>query len=243
VVEAALRLADDEGLESLTMPALARRLGCGVMTIYGYVDHKEDLLDGLAERGLRDLQLPHPLPVDTAGILLAWGESLRLNLLRHPALPVVFLSRPVIGPGILRGVEALLGPLAGTGMPPARGVHAIYAVLTYVTGFVGWEIPRTHQQSKAAYAASWQRQVAGLPRDALPVLTGVIDELPEVAGERQFEFGLTALVAGLAVHTGEWQPSRPAGDGADAESAGSVRGGATREYGEGPEIRMIPGLW
>jgi AcrR family transcriptional regulator len=207
VVEAALTLADEEGLEALTMPTLARRLGCGVMTIYGYVAHKEDLLDAIAERGLRDLRLPHPLPADRAGILLAWGTALRGNLLRHPALPLVFLSRPVIGPGILHGVEALLGPLARAGMEPAQGVHAIYAVVTYTTGFVGWELPRTHRQPQAAYAADWQRQVARIPRDELPVLAGVVDELPEVAGERQFEFGLRALVAGLAVDAEEGRHS------------------------------------
>jgi TetR/AcrR family tetracycline transcriptional repressor len=207
VVEAALALADAEGLEALTMPSLARRLGCGVMTIYGYVDHKEDLLDAIAERGLRDLRLPHPLPADGAGVLLAWGRALRLNLIQHSALPVVFLSRPVIGPGILRGVEALLGPLTRAGMQPVEALHAIYAVVTYVTGFVGWEIPRTRRQPQAAYAGSWQRQVAGLPRNELPVLAGVIDELPEVAGERQFEFGLTALVTGLTADSREWEPS------------------------------------
>ncbi|GAP60834.1 uncharacterized HTH-type transcriptional regulator Mb1388c [Arthrobacter sp. Hiyo1] len=120
MVEAALALADEEGLEALTMPMLARRLKCGVMTIYGYVNSKEDLLDAIAQRGLRDLRLSHPLPANAAAILRAWGRALRLNLIEHPSLPMIFLSRPVIGPGILRGLEALLGPLARAGMPPAQ---------------------------------------------------------------------------------------------------------------------------
>src|SRR5437763_5095291 len=51
VVGAALALADQEGLEALTMQGLAHRLDCGVMTIYGYVDSKEELLDAVALRG------------------------------------------------------------------------------------------------------------------------------------------------------------------------------------------------
>jgi AcrR family transcriptional regulator len=198
-----LALADDEGPEALTMPMLAHRLKCGVMTIYGYVDHKEDLLDAIAQRGLRDLRLPHPLPADAAAILLAWGRALRLNLIEHPSLPMIFLSRPVIGPGILHGLEALLGPLARAGMPPAQGVHAVYAVLTYATGFVAWEIPRTRRQPQATYAASWRREVASLPPSELPLVAGVLDELPEVAGEEQFELGLAALTSGLAINPGE----------------------------------------
>src|SRR5579863_4395496 len=110
VVDAALALGDEEGLEALTMPNLARRLECGVMTIYGYVASKEDLLDAIAQRGLRDLRLPRPLPRTAQGILVAWGNALRSNLLEHPSLPVIFLSRAVIGPGIFRGLESLLGP-------------------------------------------------------------------------------------------------------------------------------------
>jgi TetR/AcrR family tetracycline transcriptional repressor len=198
VVEAALGLADQDGLEALSMQNLARRLECGVMTIYGYVDSKEDLLDAIALRGLRDLQLPRPLPRNPEDLLVSWGRALRLTLIQHPSLSVIFLSRAVIGPGILRGIEALLGPLGQGGMPAAAAVHAIYAVLTYTTGFVAWEIPRTHQQPQAAYATSWRRELANLPPHELPIVGGVLDELGHVAGEAQFELGLTALGAGLA---------------------------------------------
>jgi TetR/AcrR family transcriptional regulator, tetracycline repressor protein len=199
VVEAALALADQEGLEALTMQNLARRLDCGVMTLYGYVESKEDLLDAVALRGLGDLQLPRPLPTGSEAILASWGRALRLTLIEHPSLPVIFLSRAVIGPGIVRGLEALLGPLGRSGIPPAAGVHAVYAVLTYTTGFVAWEIPRTRRQSQEAYAANWRQELARLPPADFPLVGSALDELGQVAGEKQFELGLTALAAGLAV--------------------------------------------
>lgn len=197
VVDTALGLADQDGVEALNMPALARRLDCGVMTIYGYVDGKDDLLDAIALRGLSDLRLPRPLPGDPAGVLLAWGRALRATLLEHPSLPAIFLSRAVIGPGIFRGVEALLGALERTGMSPPVGAHSVYAVLIYATGFVAWEVPRTVRRSPAAYAADWRREFAGLPPEDFPITAGVLAELPRVAGEAQFELGLEALVAGL----------------------------------------------
>jgi hypothetical protein len=82
-------------------------------------------------------------------------------------------------------------------MAPSVGVRAIYAVLTYATGFVAWEIPRTRRQPLAAYASTWRRAFAGLPPEAFPLVGGILDELPLVAGEMQFELGLAALVAGL----------------------------------------------
>jgi len=199
VIEAALRLADAEGLEALTMPNLARVLTCGVMTIYGYIENKEDLLDAIALRGLADLRLPRPLPRESAEVLLAWGRALRETLLGHPSLPLIFLAQAVIGPGIFHGIEALLGPLKRAGIQPAQGLHAIYAVLIYTTGFVAWELPRTRRQPESVYAAAWRTEFASLPPGALPLTGSILDELPKLAGAEQFEVGLTALVAGLAV--------------------------------------------
>lgn len=197
VIEAALALADEDGIEALTMPNLALRLECGVMTIYGYIDSKEDLLDAIAQRGLRDLRLPPTLPESAQEILIAWGHALRSNLVGHPTLPVIFLSRAVIGPGILRGLESLLGRLLPHGIPPTLGVHAVYAVLIYTTGFVAWEIPRVRRQAPAVYAVSWRREFAALPPEEVPLVGGVLDELPLVASDEQFEIGLAALARGL----------------------------------------------
>ena len=200
VVAAALALADESGLAGLTMPTLARRLDCGVMTLYSYVDCKKDLLEAIVQRGLQDLQFPRPLPADAAGVLSTWGRALRTTLLRHPALPAIFIDQPVIGPGILRGVEALLGALARADYPAAAGVHAIYAVLIYTVGFVGWEIPRTRNQPEETYAKTWRQVALGLRSMDFPLSTTVLDELSAVAGEEQFELGLAALTAGLVTN-------------------------------------------
>ncbi|HEY7779902.1 MAG TPA: TetR/AcrR family transcriptional regulator [Ktedonobacterales bacterium] len=198
VVEAALRLADEEGLEALTMPGLARRLDCGVMTIYGYVDSRDDLLDAIAAAGLANLRLPRPLPAEPAAVLVLWGRALRETLIEHPCLPVIFLARAVIGQAIFRGIEALLAALGRAGMPAAVGVRAIYAVVIYTTGFAAWEQPRTVRQPASDYAMAWRREFASLPADDYPLTSGVLDELARVAGAEQFELGLAALASGLA---------------------------------------------
>ena len=54
------------------------------------------------------------------------------------------------------------------------------------------------RQPQAAYAANWRREFASLPPEDFPVTGALLDELPRVAGEEQFEFGLVALATGLA---------------------------------------------
>jgi len=197
VVDAALALADEQGIEALSMPALARRLKCGVMSIYGHVDSKEDLLEAVAERAFAELPLPQPLPDDPARILKAWGRALREVLVKHAFLPVILLTQPVVGPGIFHGVEYLLTALDRAEYPAKEGVHAVYAVLTYTVGFLAWEIPRTRKQSPEAYAGKWRQVFAMLsPRD-FPFAGALLAELSTVAGEDQFQLGLDALVSGL----------------------------------------------
>ena len=75
VVEAALALADLTASGAYDA-SLAPSLECGVMTIYGYIESKEDLLDAIAQMGLRDLRLPQPIPNDVEGILIHWGRGL-----------------------------------------------------------------------------------------------------------------------------------------------------------------------
>jgi len=75
-------------------------------------------------------------------------------------------------------------------------------VVTYTTGYVAWEIPRTRRQQQAAYASSWRPEFANLPPTEFPMAGGVLDELGQVAGEEQFELGLLALAAGLARRQG-----------------------------------------
>lgn len=198
VVDSALKLADDQGLEALTMQSLAKRLDCGVMTIYGYVEDKEDLLNAISQRGLRDLRLPEPVPSDVEGILIHWGRALRLLLIEHPSLPVIFLTQAVVGTAIFRGLERLLGRLDNAGMAASRAVQATYAVVIYTTGFVAWELPRTRLQPQSEYAADWRRGFANLPPEDFPLTAHVLDELSRVAGEEQFEIGLRAIAAGLA---------------------------------------------
>ena len=118
-------------------------------------------------------------------------------MLEHPVLPAIFNDQPIVGPGILRGVEALLGALARTDYPPPAGVHAIYAVLTYTVGFVGWELPRTRLEPEESYERAWRQVAAQLSPTDFPLATRVLDELGKVAGEIQFEIGLAALSNGL----------------------------------------------
>jgi AcrR family transcriptional regulator len=201
VIAGALEIVDRDGLEALTMPRLARHLGTGVMTLYGHIDNKADLVDALAERVLAGIE-----PIDTSsqdwqGSLAGWMRHPRQGLLRHPALGAVLAARGLTTPSVFTHLEAGLGVLRAADVDPHAAVEIYYALLTYTLGFVAWEVPRAHRQPEAAYAQQWQDALASLPVTEYPTLHNLVEELQQVAGNTQFEVGLNALLDGFMAGT------------------------------------------
>lgn len=197
VIDGALELVDAEGLEALSMPRLARHLGTGVMTLYGHVANKADLVDAMAERVLADLETVEGRPNDWDRILGGHMRHLRQVVLRHPSLGAVLAARGLATPSVFRNLEAGLGLLRSAGFEPRMAVQIYYALLTYTLGFLAWEIPRVHRQPAATYHEQWQSALAGLASTEYPALHELADELPDTASEMQFEAGLCALLRGF----------------------------------------------
>lgn len=177
------------------MPRLARALGAGVMTLYGYVQSKQELLDAVAMRAIADLRPSGADGGDAQSILLGWGRGMRQVLLAHPGVATVLAHRAVVGPGIFYGAEGLLRQLEAVGMPGTVALRAIYAVLTYTLGFAIWEAARS---DSAAYAAQWREEFARLSPGQVPHVEAVLSELGTLASEAQYAFGLEALVRGAS---------------------------------------------
>ena len=196
-MEAALTLVDAEGVEALSMPRLARQLDAGVMTLYGYVRSKQELLDAVAMRAIAEVRVRELNDGDWRAILFGWGHGMRRVLLAHPGIAGVLVRRAVVGTGIFRGVETLLGPLQRSGLETEAAVRAIYAVLIYTLGFILWEAPRVREQPESAYATQWREGFAHLAVGQFPNVAAALTDLSTVAGDAQFEFGLRALVTGI----------------------------------------------
>jgi AcrR family transcriptional regulator len=118
VLRAGLELADQSGLDALTLRRLADRLGVTPMALYRHVADKGDLLDGVADLLYAELDVPEPEPDWWPG-LAALARSVRRVLLAHPGTAPLF-SRPLAGPHSVRLGEALLGALRRAGFPPAE---------------------------------------------------------------------------------------------------------------------------
>ena len=96
IITAAIALADDEGLDAVTLRKLGERLGVSAMAPYRHVRDKDDLLDAMSEELYGQLELPDPAR-DWWDGLAGMGRTVRSLLLAHPwAVPL--FGRPLSGP-------------------------------------------------------------------------------------------------------------------------------------------------
>jgi AcrR family transcriptional regulator len=140
VLTAALRLADDQGLEAVTMPAVARSLDVTPMALYRHVDDKNALLDGLVERLLTE----YPRLVADAGRwderLVTMAAGVREIARRHPAVFPLLLSRPAatLAARVVR--DAVQSALREAGLPETEVARAERLISTAVLGFAASEV-------------------------------------------------------------------------------------------------------
>jgi len=195
VVDAAIELGDQMGLEELSMPKLARHLGVGTMTLYGYVESKQDLLDKMAARIFEGLAAPSN--DDWQQALTVFFSDFREAALAHPTLAGLLATGRVTIPAVFEILEAFFQKTTAHGVPIDEAVRTFYAGLTYTIGFVLWEIPRAHLQPEAAYAEQWAGLISRLDPTRYPLLSGpAATAVPTVASPPQFEWGLNKIISG-----------------------------------------------
>jgi AcrR family transcriptional regulator len=195
VVKEAIRHADEQGLTELTMPRLARRLGVGTMTLYGYVANKQELLDHMASALFADLEVPDAGD-DWRRQVSGYFRGFRKAALAHPSLAGLLANGRVTIPAVFDHLETLLGAMRTGGLGTEDAVRLFYSSLCFTIGEVQWEVPRTHAQSPAAYAQQWHDLLAALDPRAYPLLTGpAAAHLGTVSSDEQFEWGLWHIIA------------------------------------------------
>lgn len=192
IVDAALELIDADGVEALSMPKLAKRLGVGVMSLYTHVDSKDDLLDSVAQRVLAGL--PAPSGGDWQTRLACHFRDLRAALTRHPGLGMVLATKNVAVPAVFDLLEQTLSDLTASGVGDEESAHLYYDLLAYTLGFVAWELPRTHAVSAEEYATRWRTAVGDLDERDYPTIHRLVDALTTVASDAQFDGGVQRII-------------------------------------------------
>jgi AcrR family transcriptional regulator len=198
VLRAAVGIADEGGLESLTMRKLAQELGVEAMSLYNHVDNKDDVLDGMSDAVASEIGAPSA-GADWKTAIRELATSAHETFLRHRWAVGLSTTRVKPSPARLRYGEALLEAFRSAGgFPAALTFHAYHVIESYVLGY-------THMVLN--YSSIPQEQVADLaggflrtfPAEEYPhfhehVLQHIEPRDDHVSG---FELGLELILDGL----------------------------------------------
>ena len=198
VLSAALAVADDGGLDGLTIRSLAQRLEAKPMSLYHYVANKDEILDGLVDLVFAEIELPEPTG-DWREEMARRCRSARQVLKRHPWSIGLLESRTSPGPATLRHHDANLGALRAGGFSVAQTGHAYALLDAFVYGFAVQEASLPFEGPDGA------AEVAG-PIMAL-MEAGEYPHMVEFATQHamlpgydfgdEFEFGLDLVLDGI----------------------------------------------
>lgn len=134
VLRAAIDLADRDGIEALSMRRLGQELGVDAMAIYRHVRDKDDLLDGVVEVVVGEIDRPAATDGWKA-TLRGQVMAARAVMLRHPWAPPVLEERGTAGPAALAQIDAVLGTMLAGGFSMELAHHALHALSSRIFGF------------------------------------------------------------------------------------------------------------
>ncbi|WP_347755432.1 TetR/AcrR family transcriptional regulator [Agrococcus sp. ProA11] len=199
IIVGAVELADEIGLEPLTIRRLAEHLGARPMTLYHYVSGKDDIVTGMVGRVFDEVERPLPgAPWKEA--IRARALSLRAALRRHPWAIPIMESRRTPGPDILDHHEALLTTWLSTGFPLPQIAHGLAIVDAFVYGFVLQEAALPFGDRDGDLSEASDGIVAPLSAERYPALVRFTTEhvmQPGYSFGDSFEVGLDLVLDGI----------------------------------------------
>ena len=199
IIKEALALLEEHGPGALSMRRLAERLSVAPNGLYTHVRGKADLIDGLVDQVYAGLDLDPDPSGDWTQQLATLSQAVRAHLLAHPAVVPFALQRPGLGPYGLRLGETIYRVLRPAGFSDQAVVGTVYALVTYILGFVALEVPRagTDPQTSEEFVRRMWAFFAALPSGEFPHHVELAPLLARISTDDQFQFGIRTFLAGL----------------------------------------------
>ncbi|WP_166345243.1 TetR/AcrR family transcriptional regulator [Phytoactinopolyspora limicola] len=207
IVEAAVEIADAEGLEVLSMRRVAAKLGVGTMSLYRYVPGKSELLDLMLDyvSDPADDVPDEDAPPHWRPLLEEMARGIWKLCERHPWYPFVDQARPLLGPNALSGLEYIIRRLRTIGVPDQKLIMIIGLVSDFVTSMARTHLSAIQADQRTGVSADefWAAQEPLLAKamhsGRYPTLAALDNDTFAFSHEDHFEFGLARILDGIAV--------------------------------------------
>jgi AcrR family transcriptional regulator len=219
LVDAALRIIGEEGLDALSMRRVAQEFATGPATLYAHIANKEELLDLVMDRVAQQVEVPDADPARWEEQVKEFARSMYGRLVEHGDVARLSIANIPIGPASAMVSDRLLAVLLAGGLSRQHATWAIDRLMLQVCA---------DAHETAVYRSRWRRSgipleafieremgrvrdyMSSLPADRFPHIAANLDVMFEGGGDERFEFGLDLFVRGLASLVPAEQAGQPA---------------------------------
>ena len=216
VLRAAVAMADERGVEALTMRALGQELGVEAMSLYNHVKNKAEILSGIVDVVCEEIvaavnEIPQPDdPADWKPVVRARILRAREVHLQHRWAPAQLEAMPDIPPSLLGYYEQLLATMREGGFSLDLGHHAIHALGSRALGFAQELFVEADHDIDPDVMTMMLTQMAGRYPHMADLMKIVVHDPESTLGgcddQFEFEFGLDVILDGLdRLREANWQ--------------------------------------
>jgi AcrR family transcriptional regulator len=200
VLGAAVALADEGGVDAVSMRKLAQELGVVPMALYKHVSNKDEMLDGMVDVIIGEID-PPPSGTDWKTAIRQRVLSARSTLLRHPWASRVIESRTDPTPAVLQYMDAMIGMFRAGGFSIDLTHHAMHAMGSRLLGFSQELFDDSVDLDPEVTAVMLQRMAGKYPHITELVMAITHDQASVVGqgcdDQFEFEFALDLMLDGL----------------------------------------------
>jgi AcrR family transcriptional regulator len=198
ILQQALKVLDEEGVDGLTMRALATKLKIQAPSLYWHFANKQELLEALADALMEGVGRKTDFEADWQTVLKSIAREIRQALLAHHDAARVFAGTYPVLENVVRIGEAVMASLRRGGGTPTFAAWAMLSLSYFITGFVVEEQALNPPKGAAKIDMNARRKaILALPVERNPNVTAAISALFNENFDARFEFGLDVLVRGL----------------------------------------------
>jgi AcrR family transcriptional regulator len=198
IVRTAVRIADAEGLDALSMRRVATELGTGAMSLYRYVDDRRQLEELVVSTvlGHVDVDVGAEAGAEWYERVAALLDEARRTIEAHPAAVPLVLTTRHMSPGALRWAEAMMTALDAAGFDGHQRVLAFRTLVSHLLGSVQY----AHY---GPLSGTGTAAIADLPAAEFPVLAATAAQARTMARDDEFRAGVATVLRGLGADIAE----------------------------------------
>ncbi len=201
IAAAALRIADAEGIDAVSIRRVAGELDARPMSLYIHFDSKDDLLAAMANTVVEEVLLDRPMPAEWREAVAATARRMYTAFVRHPWAMSIFVTKPHFGPAATELAQQMARSVESLSLEPAELWSLQGAVNDYVLG----HSMRVASVSSAAEAGD---QISDREIAETPELAALPSWLRSRSSVERFEFGLQMVLDGFEKRIRSLEPGR-----------------------------------